>query len=67
MTSDKGQTRPDGIDNEQRRSAPTAQEQADAVLSGQATHVDTGYVAEQPADEEAKPAKKSSRAKSDDQ
>lgn len=65
MTSDKGQTRPDGIDPDAPRSGQTIQDQADKVLSGEATHVDTGSAvngeqAEPEAD--SKPAKATKKA-----
>jgi hypothetical protein len=64
MTSDKGQTRPDGIDPDAPRSAPTAQEQADSVLSGEATHVDTGQAQRHAEEQEAdsKPSKAAKKA-----
>jgi len=53
MTSDKGQTRPDGIDPDAPRSAPTAHEQAQAVLSGDAIGVDTGQAQRHAEEQEA--------------
>jgi hypothetical protein len=62
MTTDKGQTRPDGIDPDAPRSAPTIRDQADKVLSGEATHVDTGRTANEEPAADSKPNKAAKKA-----
>lgn len=68
MTSDQRDQRPDGISDDAERSGPSVQEQADSVLSGRATTVDTGVSqaegyaeADQGSEETDQPAKKASK------
>lgn len=53
MTSNAGRQSPDQSEQDMPRSAPTAQEQADSVLSGEATSVDTGQAQRRAEEQEA--------------